>query len=85
MKNLLLIVCFFPFTLCQTWHGFESNEYFVGREVVVRSVSTERCQNMSATLVIVDSEAIMTFLHDLFFNYLPGKVYNNKTPRKSLK
>ena len=74
MKNLLLILFLFPFALSQMWHGFEANEYFVGRESVVRSAATEMCQNMSATLVIVDSEDIMTFLINLF-NNLTGKIF----------
>ena len=56
------------------WHGFESNEYFVERELVVRSVATEKRRSMSATLVIVDSEVTMTFLNSLFDN-LRGKIF----------
>ena len=74
MKKLLLILCLFPFASCQMWHGFKANEYFVGREPVVRSAATEMCQNMSATLVIVNSEDIMTFLIDLFHD-LSGKIF----------
>ena len=74
MKNLQLMLCLFPFSLSQMWHGFESNEYFVGRKPVVQSVATKMCQNMSATLVIVDSEDIMAFLIDLFDD-LTGKIF----------
>jgi len=73
MKNLVFFLSLIPFVFTQTWHEFESNEYFVGQELVGFSTAKESCENMSAILAIIGNEETRMFLTNLFQN-LTGKL-----------
>ena len=65
MNILLIIACFISLTSAQRWQQFGSTEYFFGQEQIEFARAVKTCENLFATLVVIDNKIIQEFLEDV--------------------